>query len=295
MAHDFLLLLAVLVASASAAAVKNKPKKDQPSTDGDITLLNPTAINGMNFYETDILLTDEQHQQVIGRKAISNLALRWPTAANGFPEVLYRFGDANVDKTAVAAGIAHWEANTCIKFRLDESQTAPHIKFIMGSGCWSYIGRINSSTGQDLSIGTGCTGVGTVAHEIGHAMGFYHEQSRSDRDSQVKILLENIIAGKESNFKSYADNNYSVPYDFLSDMHYTSKTFTSNGKLTIATVDPMNQELIGVRNGLSHMDLLIANKMYPCIDTKRFGYSQIITSDANPVTSPNYLVITLLT
>ncbi|XP_064088192.1 blastula protease 10-like [Macrobrachium nipponense] len=265
MAYAFL-LFAVLVASASAAATKNVPNKNHPSTDGDLSLLNPTSVNGTNLYETDILLTDEQHLQIIGKKAISNLAARWPTAANGFIDVPYRFGDANVDQTAVAAGIAHWEANTCIRFRLDESQTSPHIKFILGSGCWSYIGRINSNTGQDLSIGTGCTGLGTVAHEIGHSMGFYHEQSRSDRDSSVKILLENIIAGKESNFNPYADNNYSVPYDYLSDMHYSSKAFSSNGKLTIATVDPMNQELIGARSGLSHMDLLLANKMYPCIE-----------------------------
>ncbi|XP_064096371.1 protein SpAN-like [Macrobrachium nipponense] len=244
---------AVLVASAPAASVK----------DGDISLLNPTAVNGTNLYETDILLTDGQHLQVIAKKAINYLAARWSTDAKGFPEVPYSFGDERDKAAAVAAGIDHWEENTCITFH-----TSPHIKFILGSGCWSYIGSINSNTGQDLSIGTGCTGVGTVAHEIGHAIGFYHEQSRSDRDRQVKILLENVIAGKESNFNSYADNNYSVPYDFLSDMHYNSEAFSSNGKLTIVTVDPMNQELIGVRDALSHMDKLLANKIYPCIDVR---------------------------
>ncbi|XP_064103416.1 zinc metalloproteinase nas-33-like [Macrobrachium nipponense] len=215
MANAFL-LLAALAASVSAASAKNVPKKNEPSLGGEFDLLNPTSIDGKNLYESDILLTDEQRQLIIGKKAISNLAARWPTAANGFPEVPYRFGDANVDQAAVLAGIAHWEENTCIRFRLDESQTSPHISFIQGSGCWSYIGMINRNSGQDLSIGSGCEGLGTVAHEIGHAMGCYHEQSRSDRDSHVKILMGNIIAGKEGNFNSYADNNYSVPYDFLS-------------------------------------------------------------------------------
>lgn len=41
--------------------------------------------------------------------------------------------------------------------------------------------------------------------------------------------------------------------------------FSNNGHLTIATVDPRNQELIGQREGLSHRDKHLANLMYGCI------------------------------
>ena len=37
---------------------------------------------------------------------------------------------------------------------------------------------------------------GTVLHEMLHAMGFYHEQSRTDRDQYVKIHLENVQSGE---------------------------------------------------------------------------------------------------
>ena len=46
---------------------------------------------------------------------------------------------------------------------------------------------------------------------------------------------------------------------------FTPQGFSKNGRLTIATVDPRNQELIGRRNGLSHRDTHLANLMYGCI------------------------------
>ena len=41
---------------------------------------------------------------------------------------------------------------------------------------------------------------GTVQHEMLHALGFHHEQSRSDRDDWVKIHWLNIEEGHTHNF-----------------------------------------------------------------------------------------------
>ena len=58
----------------------------------------------------------------------------------------------------------------------------------------------------------------TVTHEILHAAGVYHEQSRPDRDEYVKIHWDNIQKGAETNFKKM--NYYAVmddtPYDYRS-------------------------------------------------------------------------------
>lgn len=63
--------------------------------------------------------------------------------------------------------------------------------------CYSYIGRRNY--GQDLSLQrSGCVYYDTVQHEVLHALGFHHEQKRSDRDQYIRIVLENVIPGSSA-------------------------------------------------------------------------------------------------
>lgn len=59
--------------------------------------------------------------------------------------------------------------------------------------CWSYVGRMGGS--QTVSIGSGCERLATVVHEMMHAIGIYHQQSRTDRDGYITIETQNIDAG----------------------------------------------------------------------------------------------------
>ena len=65
-----------------------------------------------------------------------------------------------------------------------------------------------------------------MAHEIGHAIGFFHEQARFDRDKEIVVMEQNIAQGKASQFRKYkvtAMHTHDVPYDVSSLMHYGSK------------------------------------------------------------------------
>lgn len=69
---------------------------------------------------------------------------------------------------------------------------------------------------QQVSLGPGCVYKGVIIHELMHACGFWHEQSRPDRDNYVSVLWDNIIPGMEFNFNKYDWNTVQglgVSYD----------------------------------------------------------------------------------
>ena len=61
--------------------------------------------------------------------------------------------------------------------------------------CYSKFGMLGGE--QPISIGKGCEKhTGIIQHEIFHALGRVHEQSRPDRDQYVTINLQHVEPGK---------------------------------------------------------------------------------------------------
>lgn len=158
--------------------------------------------------------------------------------------------------------------------------------------------HIQNSTGNNSNIGmTGGQQVinifdwGTrfiMVHELLHCLGFFHEQSRTDRDGYVQINNQNICTtccpgGSSCNPQFIIQNTASIygNYDFDSVMHYRQCAFSVNtscpmasslfpdGGITISVKAPYStqwQAQIGQRDHLSVLDQATVSFLYPFPD-----------------------------
>lgn len=220
-------------------------------------------IDGFAVVEGDILLAPME--ELSGKKAVFRLKLGGSRWENGL--VPFEIADdlPLKNKLAVLQAITYLQDSTNVKFVelnvTNRSQYHDYIAFIPvpGKTCSSYVGKRGRR--QAINLAERCTAMNTV-HEIGHALGLWHEQSRIDRDSFIRIAWENISEGYEFNFNQKLTDSVDFgDYDYQSIMHYGAYSFSKNGKKTIIPlVDGVE---IGQRSRLSVKDIAAINAMYP--------------------------------
>nr|CAD7406200.1 unnamed protein product [Timema cristinae] len=91
--------------------------------------------------------------------------------------------------------IDHYHEVSCVRFKEWTGENdVVDVFFNLDSGaCWSPVGRSGDGE-QKLSLGQRCWYLGIVIHELGHAVGFWHEMNRPDRDSYIYVYWDNIIS-----------------------------------------------------------------------------------------------------
>jgi hypothetical protein len=172
---------------------------------------------------------------------------RWPDGV-----IPYIISDefSEGQRREVVRAIDHWNDRTIIRLRRRFNEE-DFVRFVQAEDvCQATVGRVGGEQTVGCDVGDGF-GTGNVIHEIGHAVGYFHEHQRPDRDQFVRINTGNIEAGKEHNFDMRLGGVVLGPYDYGSIMHYAEDAFSDGGD----TIDPLQDEDIGQRDGLSEFDI----------------------------------------
>ncbi len=211
-----------------------------------------SKINGQLIFQGDIVISEKT--QTKGVAINEEESGRWKNNT-----VVYKIDEGFRKKERIAQAIEMYYAQTNIKFK-ERTNEPNYVLFkYHPRGCNSYLGMVGGE--QIINIADWGT-AGNVAHEIGHALGLFHEQSHPNRDKFIKVNVENIIEGYEHNFEKYdVANYYTENYDFGSIMAYPSSAFSKNGKPTMVKLD--GKEFGWQREKFSTRDIEILNRLYP--------------------------------
>jgi len=215
-----------------------------------------------SLLEDDIVIDDHTPRHRRSRRsAVSDHSKLWP-AGIIYYEIDTSFGA--MSRRMLEKVMEDFQNRTCIRFDQHTDQVDYVVFSSWQRGCSSSVGRTGGR--QTINLSRGCRTPGRFEHEIMHALGFIHEQSRPDRDKYIRLDYPNIKPGYLRNFKKYEDeeiDNLDEEFDFSSIMLYRNQAFSRNGRDTII---PLHDPLLrfGQRVEFSVEDIRKINKLYKC-------------------------------
>ncbi|KAJ3606249.1 hypothetical protein NHX12_025769, partial [Muraenolepis orangiensis] len=235
--------------------------------DGDETMDIGDTILKMNMGSTDFLMEGDMliPRQRTAMKCYSNaFSCLWSKSDDGKVRIPFLINEKynSEEVETIEKALMDFHSKTCIRF-IPRQNERMYIDFEPRYGCFSSLGRIGDR--QVISLQKqGCVQHGIIQHEVLHALGFYHEHTRSDRDQHILIHKDNIKNHYMSNFRKMDTNNLGTPYDYTSVMHYGSTAFSTVYRQKTMTPIPDASVPIGQRDGLSQIDILRINRLYKC-------------------------------
>lgn len=214
-----------------------------------------------DFFEGDMDLDEEQLALIFGdRNVLIEEKYRWPNETVPYKLSL---NHSVAQHAKILEAMKKIEEVSCVRF-IQQTNETDYVQFQVGyfrffplqiiikqkflfskakERCYSKVGRRGGEqilNLQRFEVGIGCFRIGTIVHELLHALGFHHMQSAHDRDNYVRINWKNIKKGYKSNFMKYDSSiasNFNVFYDYGSIMHYSRTAFAKDE--SIPTIEPL--------------------------------------------------------
>ncbi|XP_070767345.1 high choriolytic enzyme 1-like [Enoplosus armatus] len=258
---SLLLLLLLGLSQAHPLQEEGSGEEEEVPDTVDITTRILTSNNGTDeiLLEGDLLAPKTRNAMVCWSQSCL-----WRKASNGLVIIPFVMSSefSSWERQKIDNAMKVYHSRTCIRF-VPRQNEYDYISVENKAGCFSSLGREGGR--QVLSLNRqGCLYHGIVLHEINHALGFQHEQTRSDRDYHVRINWENINPQMAYNFYRQSTNNLNTPYDYSSIMHYGRTAFSIQyGKDSITPIPDPNVQ-IGQRQGMSYWDIMRINMLYGC-------------------------------
>ncbi|MEM8525259.1 MAG: M12 family metallopeptidase [Bacteroidota bacterium] len=228
-------------------------KYQMPGHEEAVEMIVEIDEDGHLVAEGDMILGHEEDLGEIESRGIAHASLfrRWPNAT-----IPYKIQAGHPKYGSIVSAIKEMNERTPLKL-VPRNGHANYVEFINGNKCQSWVGM----KGGRQTIIIGSCSRGTIMHEIGHAAGLWHEQSRCDRNEYVVINWQNIEQGKAGNFHRHCSDGIDLgSYDYNSIMHYSEKAFSKNGLPTIVV---KNGKDVGQREKLSEGDVNALVAIYP--------------------------------
>ncbi|CAH1787748.1 unnamed protein product [Owenia fusiformis] len=223
----------------------------------------------------------------------------WYFNANGEPrgKVFYEFDSSlsSYQKNAILTAMEEIQIKSggatskCIQFIPNDGNSRDHllIKSTSPSCVSSGVGKSKRYNSYYINLGFRCFAFGTIMHELLHALGFFHEHTRNDRDDYIEIVESNIKSGFSSNFAKQENPDTLIsftPYDYNSIMHYGKYAFSKDAYAGLETirVKKFTNFQIGQHYYLSESDIKDLQTLYSCPDIG-------VTRRKRAATSLNYV------